>query len=144
MLINAAVRLAHHGDFDAVLRLAKGFATSFVVAADAFVQSFQTVLADSQARLSVAMVDEVVVGYVLAFKHPAFYANGHVAWVEEIVVHEDLRGHGLGRLLMDDIEAWARLHKVQLVALATRRAAPFYRALGYEESATYFRKIITV
>jgi hypothetical protein len=28
-----------------------------------------------------------------------------------------------------------------LVALATRRAAPFYRALGYEESATYFRKV---
>ena len=29
-----------------------------------------------------------------------------------------------------------------LVALATRRAAPFYRALGYEESAVYFRKIL--
>ena len=29
-----------------------------------------------------------------------------------------------------------------LVALATRRAAPFYRAAGYEESATYFRKVL--
>jgi len=29
-----------------------------------------------------------------------------------------------------------------LVALATRRAAPFYRALGYEESAVYFRKVL--
>jgi hypothetical protein len=29
-----------------------------------------------------------------------------------------------------------------LVALATRRAAPFYHALGYEESAVYFRKIL--
>jgi hypothetical protein len=28
------------------------------------------------------------------------------------------------------------------VALATRRAAPFYRALGYEDSATYFRKVL--
>jgi hypothetical protein len=26
--------------------------------------------------------------------------------------------------------------------LATRRAAPFYRALGYEESAVYLRKIL--
>lgn len=30
----------------------------------------------------------------------------------------------------------------RLVALATRRAAPFYRALGYQESAAYFRKVL--
>ena len=30
----------------------------------------------------------------------------------------------------------------RLVALATRRAARFYAALGYEESATYFRKVL--
>jgi len=29
-----------------------------------------------------------------------------------------------------------------LVALATRQAAPFYLSLGYEESATYFRKVL--
>lgn len=29
-----------------------------------------------------------------------------------------------------------------LFALATRRAAPFYAALGYEDSATYFRKLL--
>ena len=31
----------------------------------------------------------------------------------------------------------------QLVALATRRAAAFYRALGYQESAVYFRKVLS-
>ncbi|MGI5183418.1 hypothetical protein ACQEVZ_44890 [Dactylosporangium sp. CA-152071] len=29
-----------------------------------------------------------------------------------------------------------------LVTLATRRAAPFYVALGYEESAAYLRKVL--
>ncbi len=29
-----------------------------------------------------------------------------------------------------------------LVALATRRAAPFYKALGYAESAAYLRKVL--
>jgi hypothetical protein len=29
-----------------------------------------------------------------------------------------------------------------LVALATRRAAVFYQALGYQESAVYFRKVL--
>jgi hypothetical protein len=31
---------------------------------------------------------------------------------------------------------------VRLVTLATRRAAPFYGALGYEETATLFRKVL--
>ena len=29
-----------------------------------------------------------------------------------------------------------------LIALATRRIAPFYQSLGYELSATYFRKVL--
>jgi hypothetical protein len=40
---------------------------------------------------------------------------------------------------MSAFEQWAA---AQGCALATRRAAPFYRALGYEESATYFRKVL--
>jgi len=36
--------------------------------------------------------------------------------------------------------SWSELWN--LVALATRRAAPFYQALGYEESATYLRKLL--
>jgi hypothetical protein len=43
--------------------------------------------------------------------------------------------------LMSAFEQWAAAQGCALIALATRRAAPFYRALGYEESATYFRKV---
>ena len=43
---------------------------------------------------------------------------------------------------MDSFEQWAAAEGCTLVALATRRAAPFYRALGYEESAIYFRKVL--
>ena len=52
------------------------------------------------------------------------------------------RGRGIGRALMSGFEQWAAVRDCALVALATRRAAPFYRALGYEESAVYFRKIL--
>ena len=44
--------------------------------------------------------------------------------------------------LMAEFERWATERGAALVALATRRAAPFYLALGYEESATYFRKLL--
>ena len=73
--------------------------------------------------------------------HLSFYANGPVAWVEEIVVAGQDRGRGAGRALMSAFEQWADASGCALIALATRRAAPFYRALGYEESATYFRKV---
>jgi hypothetical protein len=43
---------------------------------------------------------------------------------------------------MQGFEAWAAKRGSKLVALATRRAAPFYQALGYEESAIYFRKLL--
>jgi hypothetical protein len=43
---------------------------------------------------------------------------------------------------MQDFERWAAERGAKLVALATRRAAPFYQALGYQESATYFRKLL--
>jgi GNAT superfamily N-acetyltransferase len=52
------------------------------------------------------------------------------------------RGQGTGRALMDAFEEWAAAEGCALVALATRRAAPFYLALGYDESATYFRKVL--
>ena len=47
---------------------------------------------------------------------------------------------GIGRSLMTSFEDWPAGRGAKLVALATRRAAGFYRAVGYAESATYFRK----
>ena len=81
-------------------------------------------------------------GYLLGFRHLTFYANGPVAWVEEIIVRGHDRERGIGRALMSAFEQWAAGQGCALVALATRRAAPFYRALGYEESAAYFRKVL--
>jgi GNAT superfamily N-acetyltransferase len=100
------------------------------------------VAADPPAWLAAAARDGTVLGYCLGFDHMAFYANGRVAWVEEIVVRPEWRRSRLGARLMTAFEDWARSRGARLVALATRRAAPFYTALGYEESATYFRKLL--
>jgi len=58
------------------------------------------------------------------------------------MVEEVQRRDGVGRALMAAFEAWAKSRGSRLVGLATRRAAPFYKALGYEESATFFRKLL--
>jgi GNAT superfamily N-acetyltransferase len=134
------IRLAQHTDAEAVLALAKPFATSFVVDEQVFHHAFPALLASPQAHLAVAETTQQLVGYVLGFDHYTFFANGRVAWVEEITVSEPLRRQGIGRLLMQEFETWAVARGCKLVGLATRRAAAFYRALGYEESAVYFRK----
>jgi GNAT superfamily N-acetyltransferase len=136
------VRTAQSLDAEVVLGLARSFATSFVVEDQAFFQVFSELLATPQAHLAVAEVDRQLVGYVLGFEHDTFFANGHVTWVEEIMVSEVFRRQGIGQLLMQAIETWATQRGSKLVGLATRRAAPFYRALGYEESAIYFRKLL--
>lgn len=141
-MIAYAIRHAAPQDTEVVLALARDFATSFVVEPAAFRKSFSILLADPHACLLVAEQDRRAVGYLLGFEHTTFYANGPVAWVEEITVSSHQRRSGIGRLLMQGFEGWAAARGARLVALATRRAAPFYQALGYEESASYFRKLL--
>jgi GNAT superfamily N-acetyltransferase len=134
------VRPACAGDAAAVAVLARELAMSFAFQPDRFELSFAALVADEQACLLVAA--DGCDGYLLGFRHLTFFANGPVGWVEEIAVRAGQRGRGTGRALMSAFEQWAAGHGCALVALATRRAAPFYQALGYQESATYFRKIL--
>jgi GNAT superfamily N-acetyltransferase len=136
------VRPARAADAAAVAGLAEELAMSFAFQREEFERSFPALVADERACLLVAAEGDGCAGYLLGFRHLTFFANGPVGWVEEVVVHAGQRVQGTGRALMAAFERWATEHGCTLVALATRRAAPFYRALGYEESAAYFRKLL--
>jgi GNAT superfamily N-acetyltransferase len=140
--MSTQIRLAQYTDAEGVLALAKPFATSFVVDDQAFYRAFSELLTSPQALVAVAAVDQQLVGYVLGFTHATFFANGRVAWVEELMVNARFRRQGIGRSLMQEFETWAAARGSRLVALATRRAGPFYKALGYEASAMYLRKLL--
>jgi GNAT superfamily N-acetyltransferase len=136
------VRPAGYGDLEAVAELAAELAQSFPFSPEAFRASYPRLVADPAARLLLAASGPRVVGYLLGFRHLTFYASGPVGWVEELLVRPGERGRGAGRALMGAFEQWAAGEGCALVAVATRRAAPFYRAVGYEESAAYFRKVL--
>ena len=136
------VRPASLIDASQVAGLAAELAQSFPFDRAAFDRSYPAVLADDQACLLVAAGGGGCLGYVLGFAHPAFYANGPVAWVEEILVRAEHRRGGVGQELMAAFGQWASGRGCRLVALATRRAAPFYLAIGYEESAVYLRRVL--
>jgi GNAT superfamily N-acetyltransferase len=143
------IRSATAADAGTVARLAAELAQSFPFSLAAFDRAYPALLAAEDACLLLAEDLGIAgrqasraepVGYLLGFWHLAFFANGPVAWVEEILVRPEYRGRGAGRALMSAFEQHAADQGCRLAALATRRAAAFYRALGYQESAVYFRK----
>ncbi len=136
------IRKAMGKDLDQVFALVQELATSFKPRKKPFETAFRQTLDKDTALLLVAERNKEIVGYCLSFDHYAFYANGRVTWLEELIVREDYRGGGIGRALMEQVEQWAESRKSKSIALATRRADDFYRAIGYEESARFFRKLI--
>jgi enamine deaminase RidA (YjgF/YER057c/UK114 family)/GNAT superfamily N-acetyltransferase len=138
------VRRAGAADADKVALLAGELAQSFAFSRQKFDRYYPGLLTVEDTRLLLATDGGECLGYLLGFRHLTFYANGPVAWEEEIVVRSGHRGRGIGRALMSAFERWATDRDCVLVALATRRAAPFYHALGYEDSATYLRKVLKV
>ena len=137
------VRDAVVSDAQQLFEIARGMATSFVPSPPACEASLRALVGQHDARLLV--VENGTGGldaYLLGFVHLAFFADGPVAWVEEVAVRPERRRRGLGRALAAAFEEWAREREARLVALATRRAGAFYSALGYEESAVYFRKVL--
>jgi GNAT superfamily N-acetyltransferase len=134
------IRKASADDADKLFSLVMQFATSFIPERAAVDVCLKALLSDGTAWLGVAERQGQIIGYCLGFDHYAFCANGRVSWVEEVMVEAEFRRHGVGRRLMEGFEIWAKARSSKLVGLATRRAAPFYIALGYEESAVFFRK----
>jgi GNAT superfamily N-acetyltransferase len=135
-----AVRRARAEDAAAVWPLVRDFAVSYEPEQRAFEHSFTDLLSRPDTLVAVADEGGSIIGYLLASCHGTFFANGPVAWVEEVMVAEAARGSGVGRALMTEAERWARSVPCAHMALASRRAGDFYDALGYEPSATYFRK----
>jgi len=161
------IRRATAQDAQQVFPLARDMATSFKVAPAAFLSSFAHVMAQDEAVVLVAdeptaneptaneptaneptanepTADEptAIVGYLLGFDHRAFYANGRVAYVEELAVTAHRQGEGIGHLLKGAFEEWASSRSAVLVTVATRRAGAFYLSAGYEETAVLFRKLL--
>ncbi|MBD0384892.1 GNAT family N-acetyltransferase [Paenibacillus sedimenti] len=129
-------------DEQRVFDLAKKLATSAVVNEKDFKNVYLQLLEDGNVDIFVAELESRLIGYVLAFHHHTFYANGLISWVEELYVDEEYRGKYIGKALMELIEDAAKNRNSKLIALATRRASKFYEAIGYEQSATYYKRTL--
>lgn len=138
------IRPAHPNDADGVWPLARDFATSFTPVREAFDSTWQQLIGAPDTLLLVAEVaDDSIVGYLLGSTHLTFLANGRVAWVDEIMVDPNNCLSGIGKRLMEVAENWARQNGAAYLALASRRAGPFYTAIDYQDSAIFYKKTLT-
>ena len=136
------IRKTTNKDAEQVLEIVKKFATSFKTDKEKFYKIYPEIVGDKNISFVVAEEDNQIIGYCLSFHHLTFYANGYVSWVEEIMVNENYRSKGVGKKMMEEVERIAKSMDSKLIGLATRRASNFYEKIGYEESATYFRKLL--
>lgn len=134
----ALIRPAENQDKESVRALARGFGDSF--REDSFEDSWNELVGSEEMCLLVAEDGGEVRGYLLGYVQPTFFATGPVGYIEQVIVDEATRRKGLGGELVSRFEDWARQAGCRLVALASRHAGEFYKSLGYEKSATYFRK----
>ncbi len=134
------IRPAQPEDAERVWPLVREFATSFIPERTAFDATWQQAVVAADTLVLVAeTVDGDIIGYLLANSHRTFFANGPVAWVEELMVEHSRRRSGVGRRLMEHAQDWARSADAAYLALASRRAGHFYLALGYEDSAVFYK-----
>lgn len=140
--MDLVIRKASISDGKQIFGLVKAFATSFKPETVAFTKSLNKLINDDSALVLIAEINNHIICYCLGFDHYAFYANGRVSWLEEIMVNESYRRRGIGESLMKEFEVWSKCRGSKLIGLATRRAAPFYSNIGYEESAIFFRKLL--
>jgi GNAT superfamily N-acetyltransferase len=126
-----SIRPAAVEDVEQLWPLVQDFAFSYQPERSAFERSFRDLLERSDTLILVAVVNgSAIVGYLLGSYHETFFANGPVAWVEELMVDESSRQQGVASKLMSAAEEWARTIPTAYIALASRRAGDFYLRIG--------------
>ena len=104
-------------------------------------------LASEKDKIFVAAKEGKVVGYVHANDYDLIYFP-HMKNIMGIAVNEQFKREGIGRMLISEVETWARNTNaagIRLVSGATRTEAHgFYRHCGFsgEKNQINFKKML--
>lgn len=98
---------------------------------------------------AVAFVAEVggrVAGVATAHAFPSIHAEHTVVWLTALVVDERHRGDGIGRLLTNTVEVWARERGATRLSLTSgiqrADAHAFYQRLGFTQTGVRLAKTL--
>jgi GNAT superfamily N-acetyltransferase len=101
-------------------------------------------LAKSKAPPLVATLGEAVVGLAGLHVMPTLHRERPVGRINVLIIAEEQRGQGLGRLLVETAEAKLRAVGCEQIEITSNdrltKAHDFYRHLGYQRTSTRFAK----
>ncbi len=111
-------------------------------------ERFAELLANENAALFVAEQQETLVGLIFGYVRLTppvpMVVPRHFVQVDDLVVSEHVRHQGVGRLLMERIQQWAREQGVTEIELDVWEfpgsALTFYEKLGYQTTRRHMRK----
>ena len=88
-----------------------------------------------------------VIGAVTVHLFDALHASEPTAWLTAVVVEEKARGQGVGTVMVERAEDWARQHGARRIALTSAlhrtRAHQFYKDRDYEHTGVRLVKLLT-
>ncbi|AZH83958.1 N-acetyltransferase [Plantibacter sp. PA-3-X8] len=147
MVASFSIRRGQSDDRSAVFALAGQLITgSIPPAADDFMAAYNNVMRPREDETNVlyVAVDESdrVVGYTLMTVSRLLHAAGLTAHLQELVVDETARGAGIGSALVEANEHYAVERGARQLTMSTSRAGDFYRRLGYNVTAEFYKKIL--
>jgi GNAT superfamily N-acetyltransferase len=144
--LEVQIREAHAEDLPAVLALyaQPGLDDGLSLPLDDAEAVFDSMRAYPDFRLYVAELQGRVVGtFTLIVMHNLSHLGAPSGLVESVVVDASLRGHGIGRVMMEHARERCRARGCYKMALSSNlvreHAHAFYDSLGFERHGYSFR-----
>lgn len=144
--MSITIRRGQSEDASALYALARQFRTGREpIGRDEFVIALDNVLRRRDQETNVLFVaerDGAVAGYSLMTVSRLLHAPGLTAHLQEIVVDEESRGHGVGDRLMQANEHYCMGRGVRQLSASTSRIGSFYNHRGFEPMGEHYRKVL--
>ncbi len=140
------IRRCQSEDARVLFALARQFQTGREpIGRDEFAVALDNILRRRDQETNVLFVAErndAVVGYSLMTVSRLLHAPGLTAHLQEIVVDESARGHGVGDRLIQANEKYCMGRGVRQLSASTSRIGSFYNHRGFEPMGEHYRKLL--
>ncbi len=144
--MSITIRRGQAEDANALFGLARQYQTGReAIGRDEFLVALDNVLRRRDQETNVLFVAEEdgrVVGYSLLTVSRLLHAPGLTAHLQEIVVDESARGHGVGDRLMQANEHYCMGRGVRQLSASTARMGTFYNHRGFEAVGEHYRELL--